>query len=72
MHKRRKALGGPAAYTLGWTVRSEEFRMLLFESAKLLEERVVFLIGDLRILFEVVKIFVTTNFVTKRRDLFFD
>jgi hypothetical protein len=64
-----KAFRGPPTHTLRWTVRSDELRMLCFKLLEILHELIVFTIGDLRSVPNVVEVIMTTNLVSEFFDL---
>ena len=72
MDKFGKPFGWSTADPLRRAVGSNEFGMLLFEFAKLLDQRIVFFVRDFGIVFEVVEIFVPANLIAEGVDLFLD
>ncbi len=72
MHDLGKAFGRLAANTLGGTVRSYLIGMLLLESLQLLEQGVIFRVGDLGIVENVIEIFVTPNLFPQLVDFLTD
>src|SRR5262245_21082966 len=71
MNELGKAFGGMSGNALRGAVRRDEFGMLRFQPAQLLHQRIVFAIGDLRTLLQIVEIIVPTNLVTQLLDLLF-
>ena len=65
MHEFRKAFGRSARNALGGTVGTDKFRMLRFEVAKPLHQRIVLAIGDLRTFPQIVEFIMTSDIVAK-------
>ena len=65
-----KAFGGATADALGWAVRREKLRMLLFQSAQLFDQLVILAIRNLRIVPDVVEFFVALNLFAQFGDRF--
>ena len=72
MNEFRKAFSRAATDTLRGAVRSNQLRVFHFQLAKLFDELVVFLIRNLRIVFEVIEVFVAANLVAQFPGLLFD
>ena len=72
MHNFRKACCRLAANALGGTVGCNEVGVLLFESLQLLEQSVVFGVRDLRIVLDVIKIFVSPDLFPELFNCLFD
>ena len=60
---------GFAADALGGRIRSEQFGMLGFQRLELAHQRVVFGVGDLRIVEHVILMFVVAQFLAELLDL---
>lgn len=72
MQESSKSFGRTPANPLGGTVGSNQLRMLLFQLPKVFKQRVVLLIGNLRVRIEIVEFVVMTNFIAQGVELFFD
>ena len=70
MNKFRKPFDWATTDTLRGTVRRDQLGMLLFELSQLLDQPIIFAIGNFRIVFKIVEIFVAANFVAQLFDLF--
>ncbi len=63
-----KLLADPAADALRWGVWRDEMRMLLLQAQELAHQIVELGVADLRLVGDVVELFVTTNETTKFSD----
>src|SRR5205085_1497225 len=68
----REPFGGPPPDTQGRAVRRLQLRVLLFERAQSLDERVILCVGDFGEVVDVVKLFVSEDFLTKPFDFSLD
>jgi len=64
-----EALARLPANALGGRIRGEQFRMLGFQGLEPAQERVIFCVRDLRIIEDVVLVFVVAEFFAELLDL---
>src|SRR5437899_12646101 len=65
-----EAFDRPPCHALGWRISRDEIGVLGFEPFEFVQQRVEFLVGDLRRVVRVIPLFVMTNGFAKLLDAF--